>query len=135
MAKNKKKEHERVNTFRVNLTRNELIHLRDVFSVTVPLDRDSTVSQMLATATNRSIVESGVWHKIATACVRAEIPVGDSAPDYVVVSVAQPQLNVMQVASEPVSVSSDEITQHDNSAETVFGKYLDDHKCTSENDV
>lgn len=70
----------------LSLNKQELEHLRNLFSIIVPSESDSTVSSMLAsiTAKNNSKFEQTLWNKITTACVETGIDVGEAAPDFVV---------------------------------------------------
>lgn len=92
--------------FMITLTKMELVHLRDLFSIVLPPDAKRTVSQALAEVENRTMNESMLWSKISDACVMANLPVGDAAPDYVVSASAAPPLSVFQLASEPEAVES-----------------------------
>lgn len=73
----------------VPFTRDELEFLRDMFGLTTPVKEDNetvegNISQMLAGATHRAEVEETVWTKIADACEKTGVIVGDSAPNYAV---------------------------------------------------
>lgn len=89
-------------TYPLRLTKFELLHLRDLFSVTLPPEGDQTMSQALAALEGRNMVESFLWRKVAAACEEAGLPVGDDAPDYVIAPAAPPPLGVFQLSSEPV---------------------------------
>ncbi len=76
-------------TIDVPLTRDELEFLRDVFGLSTPVKEDGetvegNVCQLLAGATHRASVEETVWEKIANACQKTGVTVGDSAPSYAV---------------------------------------------------
>lgn len=92
---NKPKEsHE---TFLLELTRAELLHVRDLFSVKLPPEMASSVSQVLAESQGRSLVESSLWNKLTKQFVAARVPTGDSAPDFVVAVAGTPTIGVFQV--------------------------------------
>lgn len=74
------------------LSRAELSHLRDLFSVTV-LDQPVTVSQNL-TSVNGFNAEHELWQKIALLCKQQSLPVDDSAPDYSVWYTELPSLGI-----------------------------------------
>jgi len=82
----------------LRLTAADAVHMRDLFGIVLPPDGSRTVSQSLATATGRSIVESRLWHKLQQVCVELGVPLGDAAPDFVVVptSVPMPELAVQR---------------------------------------
>ena len=88
-------------TFYIRFTKFELLHLRDLMSILTPPDAKTTVSQQLAEAENRTMVEALLWKKIATACEDAEIPLGEDAPDFIVAPVSAPPISVFRMASEP----------------------------------
>lgn len=95
-------------TYDLRLTKFELLHLRDLFSVVLPPEGKKTLSQALAELENRSMIESLLWNKISNVCQQAELPVDQDAPDYVVAPAAPPPLTVFQLASEPDLVSEDQ---------------------------
>ena len=95
-------------TFDLKLTKFELIHLRDVMSVSLPPDLKKTVSQAIADLESRPLVESMLWTKVSNACDAAGLPLDDQAPDYVVAPSASPPMAVFQLASEPDDPSGEE---------------------------
>ena len=88
------KKHE---TFDLNLTRFELLHIRDLMGVLLPPDGTQTLSQALASAEERSLIESMLWEKISKLCKQAKLPLEAEAPDYIVAPVAPPPMGVFQV--------------------------------------
>jgi len=86
--------------FSLRLSKQELVHLRDLFGVLLPPDMRSTISQSLASSQERPLVESKLWGKIISLCNEAEIPMGDDAPDFVVTISGPPQLGVFEMISE-----------------------------------
>lgn len=88
-------------SFNLKLTKFELVHLRDVLSITSPPDLTRTLSQMLAEAEDRSLVEQKLWSKVAAACDAAQVPMGDDAPDFVAAPMAPPPIGVFRMAHEP----------------------------------
>lgn len=95
-------------TFELNLTKFELLHLRDLLSVALPPEGRVTVSQALAKLENRPLIESYLWNKVSDACISADLPMDSSAPDYVVAPSGAPPLGVFQLAQEEASDSSDD---------------------------
>ena len=89
-----------VKSFPLALTRYELLHLRDLFSVALP-NANMTVSQSLASLERRTLVEGHLWQKIQSACREAKIQLSEKAPDYVIVTMGQPQMGVFQLATDP----------------------------------
>jgi hypothetical protein len=88
-------------TFQLRLTKFELLHIRDLFSIVTPPEVNRTVSQHLAEVENRVLVESMLWKKLSNLCEEAGIPTGDDAPDFVVAPTAAPPIGVFRLASEP----------------------------------
>lgn len=74
----------RIKTFELVLTAEELIHVRDVMSVILPPDGSTRLSESLAAVEKRQMTESKLWGKVVNLCIEAEVPVGDSAPDFFV---------------------------------------------------
>lgn len=87
-------------TFSLTLSKQELVHLRDLFGVLLPADMKATISQSLAASQGRHLVESKLWNKIASLCEKANVPCGDEAPDFIVTMSAPPQLNVFEMMPE-----------------------------------
>lgn len=87
-------------SFSLKLTKQEAIHLRDLFSVLLPPDMKATVSQSLAAGQGRHLVESKLWNKIASLCEEAQVPMGDDAPDFIVTISAPPTLGIFEMVSE-----------------------------------
>lgn len=88
-------------TFTVRLTKFELIHLRDLFSVLLPSEMKETLSQRLAQSQDRALVEAKLWQKLARVCHEADLPMDDDAPDFVVAAAAAPPVGVFELAHEP----------------------------------
>jgi hypothetical protein len=103
MTKRKKVEIKKTKTYSINLTKFELLHLRDLFSIVMPPNATVTVSQSLAEAENRTHVEQFLWNKLTELCKEASLPLGDDAPDYIVAPVASPALGVFQISPDPPS--------------------------------
>jgi|GEM_PF-2301690 len=88
------KKHE---TFDINLTRFELLHIRDLMGVLLPSDGAQTLSQALAFAEERTMIESMLWDKVSRLCKQAKLPLEAEAPDYIVAPIAPPPMGVFQV--------------------------------------
>ena len=88
-------------TYDLRLTKFELLHLRDLFSILLPPDAKQTMSQALAELENRSLIETMLWKKVFQACLDAGLPTGDSAPDYVAAPASPPPSSVFQLSSDP----------------------------------
>ena len=88
-------------TFDLRLTKYELLHLRDLFSIVLPPDVKKTLSQALAELEDRPNVEAMLWDKIVDACKEADLPIEDESPDYIVAPTGPPPLGVFQLASDP----------------------------------
>jgi hypothetical protein len=100
-------------TFNLRLTRFELLHLRDLFSVSLPTEMKETLSQRLAQSQDRSLVEARLWQKVATACHDAELPMDEDAPDFVVTAAGTPPIGVFELAHDPNPASAEPDGQDD----------------------
>jgi len=100
-------------TYDLRLTRTELAHLRDLFSVVLPPDTKKTISQHLAELEDRVYVEDKLWTKISELLVTAEIPNGDEAPDFIVAPIAPPPMGVFPLSVDDVEVESTEENQEE----------------------
>lgn len=94
--------------FSLKLSRPELTHLRDLFSVLLPADMKATVSQALAANQGKHLLESKLWNKVVQLCGEAQIPMGDEAPDFIVSISSPPSLTVFEMVSE-AAVSEEDI--------------------------
>jgi len=86
--------------FTLKLSKHELVHLRDLFSISLPVDLKTTVSQALALNQDRQMVETKLWNKIVALCQESNIPLDEESPDFVVTVTAAPPLGVFEVVSE-----------------------------------
>lgn len=84
-------------TFDLTLTKFELLHIRDLFSVLLPPDGRQTLSQALAELESRSLVESMLWSKISQLCETADLPIDSEAPDYIIAPTSAPTLGIFHV--------------------------------------
>ena len=100
MAKKKDSLKKKVRTWQVSLTQVELVHIRDLFSVKLPPDLNTTLSQALANSQDRTLIEASLWQKFLSTCREAKLPVGDDSPDFVIVPTAPPPLMVFEVPSD-----------------------------------
>jgi hypothetical protein len=100
-------------TYEVRFTKFELLHLRDLMSISLPPEGAHTVSETLASLENRVMVESSLWQKLTNACVAVGLPVGDNAPDYIVAPSGIAPMGVFQLASEPPSGLPDDDDDED----------------------
>jgi hypothetical protein len=105
-----------VKTHVLKLTKYELIHLRDLFSVTLP-DASASVSQCLASLDERSLVESQLWTKIYGICRDAGVPLDDDAPDFVITAAGPPTLGVFHLADSPDADEDEEESEEEDDAE------------------
>lgn len=90
-------------TFTLRLTKFELLHLRDLFSVMLPPEMKETLSQRLAQSQDRALIEAKLWQKLAQACRQVGLPMDDDAPDFVVAASASPPVSIFELAHEPVT--------------------------------
>lgn len=99
----KEKEEKKVKkqkTYEVKFTKQELVHIRDLFSVVIPPDTKKTLSQQLAELEDRVYVEDRLWDKLARLCEEAKVPVDDESPDYIVVPTAPPPMGIFQLSPD-----------------------------------
>ena len=95
-------------TFNIRLTKFELLHLRDLFSVSLPPEMKDTLSQRLAQSQDRTLVEARLWQKLARVCIESGLPMDDDAPDFVVSASGAPAIGVFELAHEPSSESEED---------------------------
>jgi len=107
-------------TYQVRLTKYELLHLRDLMSISLPPEGSQTVSNSLATVENRQLVEVGLWKKISDACKEVGLPLGDDAPDYVVAPSGMVPLGVFQLSTDPFDKSENK--EDDDDDGSLFSK-------------
>lgn len=86
--------------FTLKLSKHELVHLRDLFSISLPVDLKTTVSQALALNQDRQMVETKLWNKIVALCQESNIPLDEESPDFVITATSAPSLGVFEVVSE-----------------------------------
>lgn len=105
-------------TIPLRVTRLELVHLRDLFSVLLSNKADKTLSQALAEAEGRSLIEARLWQRLVEVCREANLPMGEDAPDFICAAVlSPPPVGVFRIAQDP-----DEVEVDDSQPAHVFGK-------------
>lgn len=114
-------------TFSVKLSKYELLHLRDLFSILLPPEMKDTISQRLANGQDRSLVEAKLWAKISALCEEAGIPVGEDAPDFVVAASSAPSISVFEMSNDP-----DQVVNESDSNESVLFDEGSDEKVEEE---
>jgi hypothetical protein len=97
-----------VKTMKLELTMTELLHLRDLMSILLP-SGELTISKSLATIEDRTCEEGALWDKVYDQCIKHNLPVGPSAPDFAVVAMEPPPLSVV-----PLQTSVQLVTQDNN---------------------
>ncbi len=98
-------------TSTLRLTRYEVLHLRDLFSILLPTEARQTASQALAAVEERPMVEARLWQKVLAACVELGLPVGDEAPDFVAAATSAPPVGVFRLATEPAQDKAPVVTK------------------------
>ncbi len=93
-------------TFPLRLTKFELIHLRDLFSILTPPDAKTTVSQALANTANRQLIEAVLWKKVSALCTDADVAMNDDAPDFIIAPAGPPALAVFELSHDPNQVAT-----------------------------
>lgn len=96
----KKEKIKKRKTYDLRLTRIEIAHLRDLFSIVLPTDVKKTLSQHLAELEDRTFLEEKLWDKIVAICEASDVPVDDEAPDYIVAPVGPPSMSVFHLSSD-----------------------------------
>jgi len=107
-------------TFSLRLSKFELLHLRDLFSVSLAPEAKQTVSQALAASEERSLVEARLWQTLVAVCREADLPMDDEAPDFVVAANSMPTVGVFRIAQEP-NETSDE--PEEGASSNIFGDH------------
>jgi hypothetical protein len=104
----KKPKIHRQKTFDLNLTKFELLHLRDLMSLLLPPDGQQTLSQSLAELEGRNLIESMLWAKLSSLCESAGLPTDSEAPDYIIAPITSPKLGVFHLNHNLVDESPNE---------------------------
>lgn len=86
--------------YTLHVTRDQLVHLRDLFGVLLPPDGAVSVSQFLAAITGRKELEDNLFTMIEDTCIDAQVPTGADAPDYVVMPITPPPMGVFEARLE-----------------------------------
>jgi hypothetical protein len=110
----KKEKIKKRKTYDLRLTRTEVAHLRDLFSVVLPPDVKKTLSQHLAELEDRSFIEEKLWDKVADLCNDAAVPLDDEAPDYIVAPAGPPPMSVFHLSSDSMEDEEEEQSQEDS---------------------
>lgn len=87
-------------THTLTLSRQQLIHLRDLMSIRLPPRYTRTISADLAKAEKRVSSESKLWKAIYEICENAKISTGHDAPDFSLELAATPRLEVVQIDTD-----------------------------------
>lgn len=87
----------KTSSYDLKLTRQELIHLRDLFSVLMPPDGQSTLSEQLAEFKERQNVEHSLWEKIYDLCIKTNISTESKAPDFIVTLTSMPNITIVEL--------------------------------------
>lgn len=93
--------------FSLNVTRVELVHLRDMLSILYPSESKKTISQTLADTESRLYEECILWKKVAFLCEEAELPVGDDSPDYAIIPIGHAPMGVFMLSQEEADILSE----------------------------
>lgn len=96
----KKENIKKRKTYELRLTRSEVAHLRDLFSIVLPPDVKKTLSQHLAELEDRVFVEEKLWDKVSNICKDADVPLDDEAPDYIVAPMGPPPMGVFHFSND-----------------------------------
>lgn len=86
------------------------------------------MSQALAAAEERTLIEARLWQRIAAACKEAELPLDDDAPDFVCAAVTTPAIGVFRMASDPDERPDNEANETDNDKTGLFSSLLNDEE-------
>jgi hypothetical protein len=96
----KKKKAEVDKSLNLKLTIDELKHLRDIMSVSLPPDKNLTVSMSLALMQKREKSEESLWNKVCYLCETNGVVLGAEAPDFIVSITNVPPMGVFEVETE-----------------------------------
>lgn len=96
----KKKKELKAKVITLQLTTNQLIHLRDLMSVSLPPDKDLSVSRSLSLSQKRELDELNLWSQICSLCEEANIAIGDKAPSFIVSITNVPPMGIFEVEDE-----------------------------------
>jgi hypothetical protein len=92
-----------IKTHDLTLTKSQILHLRDLFSIVFA--DGTTVSQSLALTEGRASAELELWKKITKLCTLSKIPIGDEAPNHVIGISEPPIMGVFNISGNDVSES------------------------------
>lgn len=109
-----------LSTITLELTKIELVHLRDLLSIKLPPHLYKTVSQSLAEKEGRPLTETKLWNKVGYACANSGIPLNEAAPDFVIGLVNLPEMKVFEISSNPIDPQ--EIGENDGDGTNPFNK-------------
>jgi hypothetical protein len=87
----------KTSSYDLKLTRQELIHLRDLFSVLLPPDGESTLSEQLAAYKDRQTIEHSLWEKIYELCLKTNVSTDSKAPDFIVTLTSMPNITIVEL--------------------------------------
>jgi hypothetical protein len=97
----------RIAKFELTLTRSELLHIRDLMSVIIPSHEGLTVSEALAEAEGRTLIDVALWEKVSCACGIADLALEGDAPDYVISPTSIPMMGIFRVQDDEELVMSE----------------------------
>lgn len=89
-------------TYDLRLTKTELAHIRDLFSVVLPPDTNKTISQHLAELEDRVYVEDKLWTKLSEILNEAGLPYGNEAPDFIIAPTAAPPMGIFPFSADDI---------------------------------
>jgi len=114
-------EIKRCEVFQLELTKFELLHLRDLMGILLPPDGSSTVSQALASTEDRSLIETILWDKVSKLCKVAKLPLESAAPDYIIAPISPPPMGVFQINQNLQNINNESLAgflSHEDDEET-----------------
>jgi len=100
MSNNDKKKNNSAKSITLKLTSNELVHVRDLFSILMPQNYVLTLSESLATQNDTEKLENKLWTKIYNLCKCNNISTDKDADDFAVMIANQPQLEIQRIKLE-----------------------------------
>lgn len=81
----KKRKKKDVELYPLQLTKDELAHIRNMMSIVLPPTGDVRLGEALAHATEADDdIDSSLWDKVWALCEEVGLEVGDDAPDFIV---------------------------------------------------
>lgn len=115
----------KVKTKNLVLSAGEILHLRDLLSIKPSPTQTETISELLATALDRTMAEESLYVKICELCIDLSLPIEEEAPTYSCMLAELPKMSVVMVNNsdevEEIEFNSgDELSEENDTEEEPF---------------